>query len=153
MRAASTAMAPGAPWPMLTISGNVQTPSLHAPPGSQAFAHAPQFMGSSVTVTHRPPQGSVPSPQTHSPASQLLPPMHCVPQEPQLSSSVFRSAQRELHTSQPSGHGSTYPAHTRGGGSGGGGFSSSKPQMFAQPTSASADPIVRRLTMSSPLPA
>jgi hypothetical protein len=91
---------------MLKISGNVQVPWLHAPPTSQALAQAPQFIGSLETSTQRPPQGSVSIAQMQKPSSQLRPPMHCVPHEPQLSESVLRSTQRPLHALQPAGHGS-----------------------------------------------
>ena len=47
-RVPSLTMLPGSPWPVLKIVGSVQTPSVQAPPGSQTFSQAPQFIFGNV---------------------------------------------------------------------------------------------------------
>jgi hypothetical protein len=53
-----------------------------------AASHAPQWLGSTVVLTHKPEQSVVGASHAHMPATQTCPPLHASPQPPQLSESV-----------------------------------------------------------------
>lgn len=84
--------------------------SLHALP------HAPQLLGSFVSLTHEPPQSTFPLellppslfgeplPTAHAPSRQTSPFAHLVPHAPQLSRSTVTSVHWPLQSSWPAAH-------------------------------------------------
>ena len=70
----------------------------------QAFPHAPQFAWSPCKLTQLFPQRVVPLVQLHEPPMHVVPPVHEMPQPPQLLGLRVTSTQLPAHRVVAAGH-------------------------------------------------
>jgi hypothetical protein len=81
----------------------MQLPFMHCLEGGQATPQAPQFALSVLVLTHWPPQ-YVPDGHTQEAAMQTAPPVHSMPQWPQLPALEPRSTHVPQQSTAGGGH-------------------------------------------------